>query len=170
MSSFGTSVLVLVLFIVAAPAPSRPHAQEAQHPSATPPTEAAVVKTTGMIAGSAWKADKTALPDATVRLRDVQTGVIVANALTNAGGKFRFEETEAGIYVIELVTERVRVLAVGQLFAVRPGETVTMLVRVGTKTPWFPGFFGNAATGALGAAARLGVTAVGSNGVPASPQ
>ncbi len=38
------------------------------------------------------------------------------------------------------------------------------------KTPWFTGFFGNAAAAAIAAASTLGVTAVGSNGSPASAQ
>ena len=63
-----------------------------------------------------------------------------------------------------------KVLAIGDLFGVSAGGQATTLVRLSSKTPWFAGFFGNAAAAAISAASTLGVTAVGSNGSPASGQ
>ena len=123
-----------------------------------------------IVLGTAWKADNTPLAEARVRLRDVQTGTIVANTIANANGEFRFDGVDDGAYIIELVTDRGWVRAIGKLFGVKSGRNIATSVRLSGKVPWFPGFFGNAAADAVMAASRVGVTAIGSNGQPASPQ
>ena len=40
------------------------------------------------------------------------------------------------------------------------GETVATFVRLAARSPWFSGFFGNAASGLAAVAASTGVTAV----------
>jgi hypothetical protein len=125
---------------------------------------------TGTVVGTAWKADNAPLPNARVRLRDVTTGRSVATTKTNASGEFRFERVDPGAYVVELLSDRDRVLAVGELFGLRADDTIATAVRLGADTTWFDGFFGNAAAAALAAASTLGITAVGSTGLPASPQ
>jgi hypothetical protein len=126
--------------------------------------------TTGTVVGTAWKADSTPLPHARVRLRDVTTGRGVAITNTNAKGEFRFERVEPGAYVVELLSDRDAVLAIGELFGLRPDDTIATAVRLSARTTWFDGFFGNAAAAAIAAASSLGITAVGSSGLPASPQ
>jgi hypothetical protein len=69
---------------------------------------------------------------------------------------------------VELVSGSGRVLALSELFTVAAGETVSTSVRLGSKSVWV--FFNNAAAAVIAAASSLGVTAVGSNGRPASPQ
>ena len=54
------------------------------------------------------------------------------------------------------------------MFGVGADETVATFIRLGTRVPWYSGFFTNAAAAALAAAASLGVTAVGDGGQPAS--
>jgi hypothetical protein len=49
---------------------------------------------------------------------------------------------------------------VGHAFVIAPGETVATFVRLGTKVPWFTGFFNNAASAVASTAAGLGVTAI----------
>jgi hypothetical protein len=169
MRSSATSVLALALLIALTVAAGRPHAQRPAVAPETNPTEVPV-NPTGTILGNAWRSDGTPLADGSVRLRSVQTGLITGNAATTTNGEFRFDAVESGSYVVELITERGWVLGLGRLFSLGPDETVAIPVRLGTKTPWFSGFFSNAASGALVAASRLGVTAVGSNGPPASPQ
>ena len=53
---------------------------------------------------------------------------------------------------------------------VEDGLAVRTSVRLRARPPWFSGFFGNAAAAAIAAASSVGITAVGSNGLPASPQ
>jgi len=64
-------------------------------------------------------------------------------------GQFSFAHIEGGTYVVELLGENGKVVTVGQAFVIGQGETVATFVRLGTKVPWFTGFFQNAATAAV---------------------
>jgi hypothetical protein len=168
MRPFATATLVVLLVMIPARASERLAAHTAlQHSTAVQSENAS---THGEIVGHAWNADNTPLVEERVRLRDVHTGLVIGMAVTNTNGEFRIENVNAGAYVIEVVTEPGGIRAIGKLFSVEPGRTHSMSVRLGAAAPWFPGFFGNAASDALAAAARLGLTAIGSSGLPASPQ
>lgn len=131
--------------------------------------EAAASRAAGStILGTAWKADNAPIPYARVRLRNVATGRAEATAVANASGQYTFDNVENGSYVIELVNEDGKVLALGQVFSVGPGETVATFVRLGARAPGISGFFSNAATTAVTAASSLGLTAMGSDGQPVS--
>src|SRR5262249_22193527 len=112
------------------------------------------------VVGAAWNADSTGIPGARLRLRNVASGKIVAATRANDAGQFRFQAVPDGTYVIELVDEGGKVLALGHVFAVGHGETVATFVRIGTHVPWFTGFFSNAAAAAISTAASEGVTAL----------
>jgi hypothetical protein len=89
--------------------------------------------------------------------------------VANASGQFAFTGIESGTYVVELVSERGKVLTLGHTFTVAPGETIATFVRLGTRVPWFNGFFSNAAAAASSTAASTGVTAIAPGAVrPAS--
>lgn len=134
------------------------------------PQPAVAPATVGVVVGSAWRGDSQPYPEAKIRLRSVDTGRGVARAVSDADGRFTFERVEPGSYVVELLSPEDKVLAIGDLFGVTPGGQVTTLVRLSSKAPWFGGFFGNVAAAAISAASTLGVTAIGSNGSPASGQ
>lgn len=112
------------------------------------------------IMGVAWNADNTPIPRGKVRLRNVLTGRIVATSVANDLGQFAFNDVESGSYVIELVSDEGKILAIGHTFTVAPGETVATFVRLAAKAPWFSGFFGNSASAVASVAAAVGVTAV----------
>jgi hypothetical protein len=137
-------------------------------PSSTAASPAPV--TTGTIVGTAWRGDTTPFPHARIRLRNITTGRGVGVTVTNSDGIFRFDHVEAGAYVVELLAQDDKVLATGDLFSVSAAMQSVTVVRLTTRTPWFGGFFGNAAAAAIAAASTLGVTATGSNGRPVSPQ
>jgi hypothetical protein len=120
------------------------------------------------IVGVAWNADNTPIPAARVRLRNVVTGKIASAEVTDAAGQFTFVGIETGAYLIELVTEAGKIVAVGHTFSVAPGETVATFVRLSTKVPWFTGFFGNAASAIAATAASAGVTAIAPDAKPCS--
>ncbi len=80
--------------------------------------------------------------------------------MTDQAGQFTFSGIEGGTYAVELLDEHARVVTVGQAFAIAPGETVATFVRLGTKVPWFDGFFGNAASAVASSAASQGITAI----------
>jgi hypothetical protein len=157
-------VIAAAVLLVALPGVGTARTQMPRQPS----TVASATKS--LVLGSAWKAENQPYPAAPVRLRNVETGRAVARTLSDADGRFRFEDVATGAYVVELLSIDDKVLAVGDLFGVLPGGQATTLVRLGSKAPWFAGFFGNAAAAAIAAASTLGVTAVGSNGSPASAQ
>ena len=125
---------------------------------------------TGTVQGTAWRGDTTPIPQARIRLRNIQTGRGIAVAVTSSDGRFRFDLVEPGAYVVELLSANDKVMAVGDLFGVSADMQSITFVRLSAKSPWFGGFFGNAAAAAIAAASTLGVTATGSNGRPASPQ
>ena len=137
------------------------------HAAPPPPGEAAIVR------GVAWTSDNSPIPNARVRLRNTHSGRVEAKTVTGEDGQFTFDRVEGGSYVVELVNESDRVLAVGQGFRVEAAETVATFVRLPPQRPRFAGFFTNAAVAAISAAASAGVTAMGSstNGSrPISPQ
>ena len=112
------------------------------------------------IQGGAFHANNTPIPQARLRLRSVTTGKVEAATEANAVGEFTFSGIAEGIYLVELVNDRGRVLAVGQTFTLAPGETVATSVRLSPKVPWYNGFFGNAALAVASTAAVVGVAAV----------
>jgi hypothetical protein len=150
------------------------HVARAQEPAArrSPSTAAAspAPVTTGTVVGTAWRGDTTPFPGARIRLRNINTGRGIATTVTNSDGIFRFDYIEPGAYVVELLAQDDKVLATGDLFSVSAGMQSATVVRLSTRTPWFGGFFGNAAAAAIAAASTLGVTATGSSGRPASAQ
>ena len=120
------------------------------------------------VLGNVWTADNQPIPGARVRLRNVGSGKIEAVTVANEAGQFTFPTIEGGSYLVELINDAASVLAVGQVFSIAPGETVATFVRLGTKVPWFTGFFGNAAAAVAFSAASQGITALAPIVRPAS--
>jgi hypothetical protein len=116
--------------------------------------------TSASIVGAAWKSDNKPIPNAKLRLRNVVNGKIEATTVGSEGGRFGFLNIESGSYIVELISDDGKIIAVSQTVTVGPGETVATFVRLGTKVPWFTGFFGNAAASIASVAASLGVTAM----------
>ena len=115
---------------------------------------------TASVMGAAWNADSTPLKGARLRLRNVLSGQIEASTVANDAGQFTFDTVEGGTYVVELVNESGKVLAIGHPFSISAGETVATFVRLSTKAPWAQGFFSNAAAAAIVTAASEGITAI----------
>jgi carboxypeptidase family protein len=124
----------------------------------------------GTVRGVAWNSDNSPIPDAKVRLRDLNTGRITSTGQTTVNGQFSFGDVAPGRYVVELVSEDGKVLAVSQSVVVEPGQTVATVVRLTSKKPWFVGMFSNTAAVAIAAASTVGLAALGSHGPPVSPQ
>jgi hypothetical protein len=131
---------------------------------------AATLDARGTVLGHAWRAENSPFPQARLRLRNVETGRTIATTVADDRGQFTFDHVPPGAYVVELVDDTDRVLAVGPLFGVSQEETVTTLVRLATRSPWTSNVFRNAAAAAIAAASTLGITASGSSGLPVSPQ
>ena len=120
------------------------------------------------IVGHAWGADNAPIKDAKLRLRNAVNGKIVAATVADETGRFTFTSIEGGSYVVEIVNDAGKILAVGHSFTIAAGETIGTFVRVGGKVPWFTGFFSNAAAAATSSAASQGITALAPVARPAS--
>jgi hypothetical protein len=176
-SSRSARAALLAAAILAAGSPASSNGQAKPSPApaqrditAAPPDEASAHDFTGTVVGVAWRADNAPLPQAHIRLRNVANGHTIESTVADDNGQFVFHNVPPSPYVVELTSEDGRVLAVGQLFTVEAAQTVSTFVRLSARTPWFTGFFHNAAAAAIAAASSLGITAIGSSGMPASPQ
>ena len=157
MACYVAGVWAAVMFLAAAPL-----AAASFDASPTPPAS---------ITGGAWNADNTPIPFAKLRLRNVVTGKIRATTVADDAGQFVFSNIESGSYIVELVAENGKIVAIGRALTAGPGETVATFVRVGAKVPWFTGFFTNAAAVVASAAALTGVAAVSPEHIrPVSPE
>jgi hypothetical protein len=131
---------------------------------------AAAVDNPGVVQGVAWTSEHTPIPAASIRLRNLETGKIAQAARTSTAGQFAFEQVGTGHYLVELVSDTGRVLAVGPSFHLEPGQTVSTAVQLPTRRSWYASMFANTAAAVIAAASSVGLTALGSQGPPISPQ
>ena len=103
-----------------------------------------------------------------MQLRNVVTGKIAGTAVADEVGRFSFSNIESGSYVVELVGANGKILTVGHPFVIAAGETVATFVRLAAQTPWYAGFFSNAAAAASSTAASYGITAMAPVQLPIS--
>lgn len=130
-----------------------------------------VAKIQGAVAQSDARTASDTLSGMRVRLRDEATRRIHNVTATDANGRFTFENVDPGDYRIEVINGNGAVQVISPKLAVNPGETVGLFLRVGTRVPWFSGFFANTAASAVSSAASMGVTAAVSPEVQsASPE
>lgn len=122
--------LGLILMVGVGPALADLAAQQSTPPFPSRTGARAPLVTPAMVIGSAWQTENRPLQNARVWLRNVLQGTVQAQGTTNASGEFRFSGLGAGTYVVEVIDKTGRVLAVGQTFAVEPGQTVATLVRL----------------------------------------
>jgi hypothetical protein len=115
---------------------------------------------TTSVIGAAWKVDNTPIAEAQVQLRNLVSGKVEARSVADVAGQFTFANIEGGTYAVELLGENGRIVTVGHAFVIAPGETVATFVRLGTKVPWFQGFFNNVASAVASTAASQGITAL----------
>jgi hypothetical protein len=123
--------------------------------------------------GFVWNPRDEPIPKAAVRLRNVTTGRAEAHAVTTETGEFTFDDIEGGTYLTEYVNDKGRVLAVGHVFTIAPGETVATFIRLTTGTSWFAALLGapsNVAATAVASAASLGLTALARPGRDVTPE
>jgi hypothetical protein len=125
---------------------------------------------TGAVRGVVWTAENSPLPNAKVRLRNLQSGRVESEAVTTERGEFVFEHVPSASFLTEVVDEAAKVVAVGQSFRIESGEAIATFVRIPARRSWLAGVFSNTASAVIAAASSAGITAVGSKAPPASPQ
>ena len=169
-SRFGVAVICVALPLSANARPDRSDVKTAAArnapgtarpvgPTSTAGAAATVTRATSIL-GAAWTADNTPIKQAKLRLRNVISGKVEATTVANEAGQFAFDNVEGGSYMVELVNDASKIQALGHVFTIAPGETVATFVRLGTKVPWFTGFFGNTMSAVTSSAASEGVMAI----------
>src|SRR4029079_16027349 len=108
-----------------------------------------------------WNADNSPFPNPKVRLRNLHSGRVEASAIGTEAGQFSFSQIEGGTYLVELVADNGKVIAVGQTFRIESGDTLATFVRLAAPQSWYAGVFGNTAAAVLAAASSAGLTAIG---------
>ena len=134
----------------------------------TPVSGVTLTSHAGSVFGTVRDGADRPIAAARLRLRNLDAGRILMTTRGDQDGNFRFTGVPSGSYFVELVDENGVVIGVGQTFRIAPAETVTTLIRLSARTPWYSGFFSNAAMAAVSTAAGLGVTAIGNGIQPAS--
>jgi hypothetical protein len=152
------SAVVALAIVGGIAAPSRADRLPARPPSRVGASAASTGVTS--VLGVAWRMDNTPIAGAQVQLRNLVSAKVDARAVANEAGQFTFSHIEGGTYAVELLGESGRIVTVGHAFVIAPGETVATFVRLGTRVPWFAGFFNNAAAAVASSAASQGITAI----------
>ena len=83
---------------------------------------------TTAVVGSVWSPENEGMPGVTVQLRDVVSGE-TSETTTNEAGHYTFEQVAEGTYLVEVEWEAGD-LALGDIFTIRPGETVAVFVKL----------------------------------------
>ena len=112
------------------------------------------------------------LADTVVRLRNVRTGRIVDQTITDAAGSFIFLSVDPGSYLVEIMSsDRTTVLTASGILDGNAGDVLTTVVRVPAASS-LGGALGRTTTAAIliGVAAAGGVLAVRVAGQSVSPR
>lgn len=150
------------------PAAAGPGPASMARPAAVGVPTGAATSTLGSVVGGVWDAQDRPVPGIRLRLRNVVTGSRPTAGAADEAGRFSFTDVANGLYIVEVLGENGKLLTVSHTFNVGSGETVATFVRLGAKGPGAHGFFRNAASAALLAAAAAGVTAVAPEAKPCS--
>jgi hypothetical protein len=163
-----TTVAILVTGPVAGQSPF------GQSPLGLTPTLSSLMSgvsgtTRSAITGQTLTGSRAPVPNAHVRLRDLNTGLIVGQTSTNHSGEFTFMLRGGGTFVPEVLEDTGDVLAVGDIVIVDPGYAVGALILLPARVPTFAGLFGSTAASIVQAAASAGISAV-TAGDPLTPE
>lgn len=113
-----------------------------------------------MINGVAVDVNKTPLPNASVRLRNLQANAIEQVTTANQLGEFSFAVLPDVPYVVELADQTGRIVAVGDVVITSAGEVAGAVVSIPSRLPALAGVFGETAASVLSAATGMGLTVV----------
>jgi hypothetical protein len=123
-----------------------------------------------VIAGTVIDQNALPLPNAHVRLRNLQTKDIEQNTTTNTRGEFVFVVKPELPYVVELVDRSGQIVAVGDVVVTRVSEVAGTLLRAPARIPGISDLFGDTASAIFTAVSGLGITAFDQDHPPVSPE
>lgn len=128
------------------------------------------LKGDNVIRGFVLDAGGQSVPDVPIRLREVSTGRVQDLRRAGSAGEFTFEQVPPGRYVVEVLDEDGRVIAIGQSFTVPVDPGAELLVRLRGKLKGTSLLFSSVAASIISAAAAIGFAAVAPAGQSVSPE
>jgi Carboxypeptidase regulatory-like domain len=114
--------------------------------------------TKSVIHGKVVDASASPQPNVTVRLRNMTQNRVEQKSVSDRKGEFTFAAQPEVPYVVEVVDQAGRVLAVGDATVVRFGEVASALVTLPSNLPSAAGILGNTAGSVIAAATGIGIT------------
>jgi len=122
-----------------------------------------------MIHGTAVDNSASPLPNASVRLRNLQNNQVEQVSTANQIGEFSFVAQPEIPYVVEIADQAGQIIAVGDVVVPQAGEVAGALVAIPTRLPALAGVFGETAGSVVSAATGTGITALESTVLPEPP-
>ena len=113
-----------------------------------------------LINGVAIDSDQTPLPNATIRLRNLENNEIEQVVTANDRGEFSFVARPDVPYVVEIADHAGRIVAVGDVIMANAGEVAGAIVTLPSRLPALAGVFGDTASSVLSAVTGTGLTVV----------
>jgi hypothetical protein len=113
-----------------------------------------------LINGVAIDSDQTPLPNATIRLRNLDNNEIEQVVTANNRGEFSFVARPDVPYVVEIADQAGRIVAVGDVITANSGEVAGALVTLPSRLPALANVFGDTASSVMSAATGTGLTVV----------
>jgi hypothetical protein len=113
------------------------------------------------------------VPNAAVRLRNLQTNQIEQISTANRMGEFGFTAEPETPYVVEIADQAGQIVAVGDVVVAQAGGIAGAIVAVPTRLPGLAGVFSQTAGSVVSAATSTGISAVEAlraAAVPVSPE
>ena len=151
--------VVLSTSIVSAQQAVRPAAKAARQ-SAEVAARRAPRETRSLINGVALNRDHTPLPKASVRLRNLEVNAIEEIVTSNELGQFNFIARPQIAYVVEIVDQAGRTIAVGDVIVANAGEVAATRLVLPTHLPALAVVFDDTASAVAAAATETGLTGV----------
>lgn len=149
--------VVLSTSIVSAQQPVRPGtAIKAPRQTAKP----AARDIRSLINGVVVDSDQSPLPNASLRLRNLEKNEIEQFATANALGEFSFVAQPDVPYLVEIADQAGRIIAVGDVVRANAGEVAGALVALPSHLPAMAGVFSDTASSVTAAATETGLTVV----------
>jgi Carboxypeptidase regulatory-like domain len=125
------------------------------------------------IRGTVIDSTHSPVPNAAVRLRNLQTNQIEQISTANRMGEFGFTAEPETPYVVEIADQTGQIVAVGDVVVAQAGDVAGATVAVPTRLPGFAGVFSQTAGSVVSAATSTGISVVEgfrAAAVPVSPE
>jgi hypothetical protein len=128
--------------------------------SASTKVQRAVREIQSLINGVAVNSDQTPVPNATIRLRNLNANAIEQVVTANELGQFTFVAVPEVPYVVEITHQDGRTVAVGDVILARAGEVAGAKLTVPSRLPALAGIYGGTASSVVSAAIGTGLQIV----------